>query len=396
MIVFRNARLIPILTEGYEGSMADVAISEGRIEGIYPAGHAFAACEEIDIQGRTLMPGMMDLHMHMYFTDDNFAAVALKTHNQHFISSIEYLNAFLDNGFTTVRDCGNIGYIGVAVRDGIARGVIDGPRVFTAGYCISPTAKGNFTFPGLYDEVDNINDIMGVCRKEFVEGIDFLKYMGTGSVANLTGEPGALVASREEIFAMQHAAEVLGTYVGVHCHGTSGIKYCVEAGVKTIEHASFMTDECIDMILERGNKTCLIPTLSPVVEIFEDVDGVVPAYLKAKIGSIYEAAKMLVTSERRGLLLGWGTDCSMKFFKAHTGYEFYARKKVGFTSLEMLRQATINSAKILGLEEELGTVKAGKMADLIVVNGDPVEDITVMYDKPAVVMKDGSVKRRTL
>ncbi|MCC8067908.1 MAG: amidohydrolase family protein [Clostridiales bacterium] len=396
MIVLRNARLIHELTEGYIGQTADVAVENKTIQGIYPTGQKFTDCEEIDLQGKTLMPGMIDLHMHMYFSDDNFAALAAKTQNQQLISSIKYLRCYLENGFTTVRDCGNPGYIGVDLRDAIAEGIIEGPRVFTSGYCITPYAKGNDTFPGLYAEVNKPEDILGVCRKDFVHGVDFLKYMATGSVANVTGEPGELVTTREELFAMQRAADVLGTYVAVHCHGTSGIKLCVEAGIRTIEHASIMTDECIDLILKKGNKTALIPTLSPVVEIYEDAEHTTPDYLKAKISDIYEAAKMLVVAEERGVLLGYGTDSSMKSSQAHIGYEFYARSKVGFRPIDILKQATINGAHILGMQDEIGTIKAGKRADLIVIAGNPDENISAMYAKPAFVMKDGAIKRNML
>ena len=394
-MILKNVRLIPYLTEDFEQEYADIVIRENKIEAILPAG-SIQSDEILDAKGKTLLPGLMDLHMHLYFSDGNFAALGAKSQNEQFVDSIAYARQYLDDGYTLIRDCGNTHQIGVAIRDAIARGLIDGPRVITSGKCITPTAKGNDTFPNLYLEVDDPERMLEVCRKEYVTGVDFLKYMATGSVANVTGEPGALVTTKEELFAIQKAAETLGTYVAVHCHGTSGIRLCIEAGIRTIEHASFMTQECIEMILERGNQSSLIPTLTPVCEMYEDVENSVPQYLKEKVASIFDAAHMLVNAERAGVKLGWGTDCSMKFSGHHTGYEFYARKKVGFTEQEILQQATINSAKILGLDEDFGTVKVGKYADLILVDGKPDEEISVMYQKPLLVIKGGEVKRNRM
>ena len=391
-MIIKNARLVPFLTEGYEGEYADVYTEENEISDLRPAG----TCEyfDVDARGMTLLPGLMDLHMHFYFSTGDFYALAAENHNQHFVDAIAYAKFFLDSGYTVIRDCGNPDGIGVAVRDAIASGIIEGPRVFTAGKCITPTAKGNDTFPSLYDEVDDPAAVMGICRKEYSDGIDFLKYMATGSVANRTGVPGALITTREELFAMQAAADSLGTYVGVHCHGTEGIKFCIEAGIRTIEHASFMTDECIRMILERGNQTALIPTLSPVCQLYEDTNS--PKWLRDKIPAIWDAAKMLVKAERSGVRLGWGTDQSMATYKKDIGYEFHARKQAGFTEEEMLKQATINSAEIMGIADRYGTVKPGKNADLILISGNPDKDISVMSERPALVMKDGKIVRNRL
>ena len=203
MFVLTNARLIPELTEGFDGAMADVVVNGSRIEALFPAGsRAFAGAETFDLAGKTLLPGMFDLHMHLYFSSSNFAAVALRSHNDYLFDSIAYAHEMLEQGYTTIRDCGNVYYIGIALRDAVNGGVLPGPRILASGMCLSPAAKGNDTFPNLYYEVNSPDEILTACRKEYAKGVDFIKYMGTGSVANLTGVPGALVSSRRELFAL--------------------------------------------------------------------------------------------------------------------------------------------------------------------------------------------------
>ena len=394
-MIIKNARLLPELTEGYAQEYGDVKVIGNRIEGIYPAASLSAEEGEqvLDACGKTLLPGMMDLHMHLYFHSSNLEAMGKEGPAEALLHCIEYAKEMLKWGFTTVRDCGSTFNLGVITRDAIADGVLQGPRVFACGKCITPTAKGNDTFPNLYTEVDRPDEMMGIVRKEHVLGTDFVKYMGTGSVANRTGAPGELVTTYEELAALQKAAESVGTYVAVHCHGTEGIKMCAEIGIHTIEHASVMTQECIDLILAHKNRTCLVPTLNPVYEIYESAAGAVPRWLYDKIVLLIEHTAMLVEAERQGCLLGWGTDTSLETFRKIPNYEFYARSKCGFTPMEILKQATINGARILGVEEELGSIRAGKLADLILVDGNPDQDILLMRQLPLMVMKDGKIER---
>lgn len=392
MLLLKNARLIPYLTEGYCQGLADIVVENGRIQSIVPAGNGSVPSDGdvLDVNGKTVMPGMFDLHMHLYFSSSNFAAVALRSQNDYVFDSISYAKEFLRQGFTTIRDCGNVCYIGIAVRDAAAAGIIEAPRILTAGKCITPYAKGNSTFPNLYWEVNTPEEILAACRYEYAQGVDFFKYMGTGSVANLTGVPGELVCSREELFALQAAADAMHTTAAVHCHGKEGILYCAQAGIHTIEHASMIDNECIEEILRQNGKTTIVPTLNPVINIHRcEGEGAMPKIIRDKIDLVYSQTHLLVEATRAGVLTGWGTDTSMGFFKAHPGYEFDARREIGYTNEEMLKQDTINSAKILGMENDLGTVKEGKMADLIVINGNPDEDITAMYALPDVVLKEG-------
>lgn len=392
MLLIKNARLISYLTEGYCEGLADIVVENGQISAIVPAGKATVPGETeiLDAEGKTVMPGMLDLHMHLYFSTDNFAALGAKSSNEYIFDGIQYANEFLRQGFTTIRDCGNAFDVGLALRNAVNAGIIHGPRIFTAGQCLSPYAKGNDTFPNLYCEVNTPEELLKACRREHAKGVDFVKYMATGAVSNLNGEPGELISSREEIFALQAAVEASGVYAGVHCHGKEGILYCAEAGIHTIEHASMIDDECIDMILKKNGRTAIIPTLDPVVRLHRGEDcGELPASIFASIEKVYAHTADLVAATRAGVLTGWGTDSSYTFFASHVGYEFGARQEAGYTNEEMLKQATINGAKVLGLDKELGTIKEGKLADMIIVDGEPDKDISVMQKYPVAVFKEG-------
>lgn len=397
-MILRNARLLPFLTEGYTGEEADIVIRDGKIEKILPSskkaeGDTKSGQEEtdlIDLGGAYVLPGLMDLHMHMYFATDNFEKLAMQRPAQNVISCISYAQTLLSWGYTTIRDMGNPDYMGVDIRNAVEEGKIEGPRIFTAGRCMSPYAKGNDTFPNLYYEVNSPQEVRTACRYENARGVDWLKYMATGSVANRTGVPGAMITTQEELDALEAGAEETGLHAAVHCHGTEGILACVRAGIRTIEHASFVTDECIEEILKKGSRSCLIPTLTPVVGIHNEfAEGGEKNYMTEKIEQCYRAAGGLVQAQRAGILLGWGTDTSRTSFQKNPGFEFIARKQAGFTNREILEQATINSAKVLGLEESLGTICEGKKADLIAVDGNPMDDITVMTRKPALVIREG-------
>lgn len=390
MLILQNARLIPELTEGFDGIRADIVIKDGEIDSILPAGSATMEAETLDLAGKTLLPGFFDLHMHLYFSSDNFAAVALRGQTGYVLDSIQYAKAMLRQGFTTIRDAGNPYYIANAVRDAVAAGVVAGPRILASGAILTPYAKGNDSFPHLYKELNSPAEMLAACRYEHAQGVDYIKYMATGSVANLTGEPGELITSQEEVDALQAAAESVGTPVMVHCHGKEGILYCARAGVATIEHASMIDDECIDVILRKNGKTAIVPTLDPVINIHRGDDGgAMPPIIQQKIDQVYAQTEKLIAASRAGILTGWGTDVSMEFFDANPGYEFDARREIGYTNMEMLKQVTINSAKILGLDERLGSIKAGKLADLVVIDGNPDEDISAMLQYPCAVFKEG-------
>lgn len=391
-MLLKNCRLVPELTEGYDGASADVLTEGGKIEKIAPCGTMEYECEVLDVQGKTLLPGLFDLHAHLMFAEADFNALLLKDSNATLIDCIRFAKNYLRYGYTTVRDCGGPGYVNIAVRDAVRDGVICGPDIISCGLIITPTAKGNGTFGSLYREIDNPRDLMHAVRTDVCRGADFIKYMATGSVANSGGEPGELIATPEELRAISGAAAFCGTYVAAHCHGLEGIKQCILNGVYSIEHATYIDDECIDMILRQEKQSVLVPTFACSYERYinfdyeHDRDNELSVQCHDAFAAALEGIKK---AGRSGVLVGWGTDQCMQELLEMPGREFVARELMGLGNVELLKQATINSARIVGQDAVKGTVKVGKLADLIVVDGDPVSDISVMNREPLHVLKRG-------
>lgn len=392
MTILRNCRLVPALTEGFTETMADIVIEGKEIKEIYPVGVLQAEeAEELDVAGATVLPGFFDLHAHLMFVNQDYNASMMRSQNQYLLDCMEYAKVYLKHGYTTIRDCGNDFYTGVAIRDAVNRGIIQGTRIITSGKIISPIAKGNKSFGTLYEEVDRPDEMMRACRNEVVNGVDFIKYMITGAVLNESGVPGEMVTTPAEIKAIVEAADSLNTYIAAHCHGTEGIKQAVINGVRTIEHASYMTDECIELILKYGCRSSLVPTLSIAYSLYNHFfEGTILQEFidKSKVACAHmmEGIKM---AEAAGITVGWGTDFDRENFDKYVGLEFIGRDEIGLPNETILRQATINSAKIVGLDDKLGTIKCGKYADLAIMAGKPDEDLSVMKQLPLYVFKEG-------
>ena len=386
-LAIRNARLVSALTEGYDGQQADLLIEGGRIAGIFPVGKDLSGCEKIDAAGRTVLPGLLDLHTHLYFTRLDTGFLAMRKQNDTLLDCAAYARELLRQGFTTIRDCGNPHYTAMAVRKGIECGLLDGPRILACGYGLMPTAPGNED-SDIAIHADTPDEIVKIGRQQIARGADFLKYFGTGSVGSEGGIPGALLTTRKELQTLNDTAEAYGRYASMHCHSKAGILLCADVGIRSIEHASDIDDECIERILSRGSHSTIVPTLGPIGLMRSGMLG--ESIAKKVRETSCEQQKMLEAS-RVGILTGWGTDVSLDYYSSNPGSEFLLRKERGWTAVEMLEQATINSAKIIGVEDKLGTIKVGKIADIVIVDGKPDEDITIMTRYPWRVLQAGKV-----
>lgn len=393
-MLLKNCRLVPELTEGYQGHMADILVESGIIAAVAPCGTLPVEGEVLDLAGRTVLPGLFDLHAHLMLIHSDFYGLLMKDSNSTMVDCIRFAKNYLKYGYTTVRDCGGPSYTNIAVRDAISEGVVPGPDIISCGYIITPTAKGNGTFSNIYNEVDKASELMHAVRKDICHGADFIKYMATGSVANPSGEPGELVATPEELRAVSDAAAFCNTYVAAHCHGLEGIKQCIRNGVYTIEHATYIDDECIDMILHQKRQSALVPTFACMYERYMNFDEVRDADNEISVqchAAFVAAREGIWKASQAGVLVGWGTDQTMQEFLDMPGREFIARTHMGLSNVELLKQATINSAKIVGQDDQKGTVKVGKVADLIVIDGDPIADISRMNCEPVYVLKNGKI-----
>ncbi|MBP3372382.1 MAG: amidohydrolase family protein, partial [Clostridia bacterium] len=224
-------------------------------------------------------------------------------------------------------------------------------------------------------------------RKNIAKGADFLKIYGSGSMMAAGSNPGLPLFMDDEIAEATAVARQKETYVAIHCHGSDAIYQAVRLGCETIEHASFIDDRALD-ILATKEGAGIVPTLSIVVDMIEHTDP------NTDYGKrVIEKMKALVDKikshlghayERGDILIGWGTDVSINSYNRESGAEFRIRKEVyGWDNIEILKQATINSAKLCRIDDVTGSIKVGKCADVILVDGDPVQDLSCMYHNAA-------------
>lgn len=308
-LVLKNCRLVKDLVEGFDLPYADILLEDGKISKICPVGFDFGEMPFIDANQQTLLPGLIDLHVHLMFVNQDYPYMLQRSPYQYLLDCISHEKVLLKQGYTTVRDCGSQDGAGAAIRDAINAGTLKGPRVITSGHCVTPTTKGNDGFGKLYFTFDKPEDAMYVCRKELEKGADFIKLMATGSVLNVGGEPGALIITPEEIRALTEAAKFNGTYVAAHCHGKNAILECIKNGVKTIEHGTYLDEDVIDAILEHGNDVAIIGTYAVVYSLLQNYTGSVPEEFIKKCEKIMETyGAMGKLAYEKGVKFGWGSD----------------------------------------------------------------------------------------
>jgi imidazolonepropionase-like amidohydrolase len=388
-----------------------VAVDGTRIvhAGPGPANHP--ADKVVDCRGHTLLPGLIDAHVHVYAMDVNLIRneqrpITLLAHRAHVM-----LERALMRGFTTVRDCGGADY-GLALA--LEQGWIRGPRLFYCGTMLSQTGgHGDLRHPQdraveafkwncgcrsghIATTVDGEDEIRKAIRETLRRGASFIKFAASGGVTSVAGSVNTLQFSDAEVRAIVDEAGRHGVYCTAHCHPDHGIRRAIQSGVQCIEHASMIARETADLAAERG--TFIVPTLAVVTAIERHGAelGYAPESL-AKLGPVKAAMRGgLEHLKRAGAQVGFGTDL-LGPLEQHQMLEFAERAAV-FSPVEILRQATSVNARILGQEGRLGVLAAGALADLILVEGDPLGDLAVLHagKPPALIMKDGALVHCTL
>ncbi len=394
MFILRNARLIPELTEGYEGNRGDLVIDQGIIQEIKAAKTASGE-SVIDMTDKTVIPGLIEGHLHLDLSgidpfEENTQSDAYRT-----MRALHLAQNNLFMGYTTVRDLGDRNNIIISLAKAIDEEMVLGPDILASGRIISPTESGNDFFGGMYLEADSPEEYTKAVRKQYQAGARWIKIMGTGAVMNPGAVPGKAIIFEEELKAACTAARYVDLPVAVHCHGTDGIKMCIRNGVRTVEHSTIMDDECIRMYKE-SSETFMMPTLSPSFSFLELADSLPKHYVEKSKKIIKCLTEGMIAAREAGLKMGWGTDAGV--YKGSHGnglYEFRLRiQKMGFTPLETLLQATKYNAEILGISDTVGTIAVGKRANLAVYHGNPDEDIDVLRDIEMVIKKGKIVPLR--
>ena len=384
MLLLRNCRFIPELTEDTDLVCGDVQIVDQKITAILPCGtQVDGDYAELDLQGKTLMPGLIDMHLHLrHYKDLTPVAPCDIAYNV-----LCYANFMLDNGYTTLRDCGDHKSTpAAALRRAIQAGKFVGPNIYTSGMTIMPTETGG-ELPWARENhiyADSAQQMRYDVRYVIMEGADFVKLYGSGSMMVEGAQPGNRIMETDEMEAAVKAAAMKSTYCAIHMHGAEGCDTAARVGIRTIEHASFITEDTLRYLDGK-----------------EDQGIVITAAIFGSIGDSPMAKRRMEESfaclrkvKNYNVLVGWGTDISLHDYMADPYLEFKFRKEqLGFSNSEILKQVTMNSAKLMMQDHLFGSVKVGKLADLIVVDGDPVEDLTIMYQKPVHVIKSGKIIR---
>ncbi len=354
----------------------------------------------IDLTDKTILPGVMDMHVHLTGdAEENFLASRGNSVPRQTVKAVKNAQKTLMAGFTTVRNLGAAGYSVIAVRDGINAGEVPGPRIWAAGHSIGVTGghcDDNFSPPEANSKSKGVADGPWAVREKVRENIKYgantIKVCATGGVFSKGTKVGIQQLTEDEIRAAVEEAHMRGLIAAAHAHGTSGIKAAIRAGIDSIEHCSFMDEEAIELALKHGTYLSCDIYNTEYTLAFGEANGVPEENInkeklvsKAQRESFRQAVKA-------GANMVFGSDAAI-YPHGDNGKQFSRMVQFGMTPLQSIQAATINSATLLKQQSELGQIKEGFLADIIAVDGNPIDDISLM-ENVSFVMKDGKVYKQ--
>ena len=375
-------RALVIDGTGARPERATVVIENGRISAVgadariaIPTGATV-----IEGAGHALLPGLIDCHVH-YCLDagpDSLRSLEQDDPTVTAIKAVAHAHATLDGGITTVRDVGSRGHISISVTRAIRAGIIPGPRTLNAGLAICMTG-GHAWFIGR--QTNGADDVVKAVQEQIQAGADLIKFIATGGVLTPGTSPGSAQLTPDELKAGVDEAARAGRRVAAHAHGAEGMKNALRAGVQSIEHGTLLDDEAIALFLTHG--TFLVPTLSAIQSGCEmGRQGGMPDYAVEKSLALGEEQKKTFRKAvQAGVRIAMGTDAGTPFNRhGRNAQELRRMVEFGMTPMQAVEAATRSAATLLGLENEIGTIEAGKLADLILVRSNPLDDIALLQE----------------
>jgi len=354
----------------------------------------------IDLRGFTLLPGLMDMHVHFGGEYQSKAKRPIKVEREtEAILATQHAYKTLKVGFTTVRQVGDSGMVAISLRDAINSNQIVGPRMFTSGKSIATTgghadptngmSSDSYEYPTAEDGVINgPYDAYTAVRQRYKDGADGIKLTVTGGVLSVAKSGDNPQFTLEEVDAVVKAAKDYGMWVAVHAHGPQGMKRAVLAGVDSVEHGTFMTEEIMDLMISNG--TYYVPTISAgeFVAAKSKIDNYFPEIVRPKAASVGpQIGATFKKAHERGVKIAFGTDAGVQPHGTNSD-EFVYMVQYGMSPMKAIKSATINTAMLLGINDDLGSIDIGKTADIIAVKGNPILDIENIKNI-RFVMKEG-------
>jgi imidazolonepropionase-like amidohydrolase len=406
--VIRPGRVLDVRTGELKSNQA-IVIEGEKIVQIGPAAETKAAAGDttVDLPEATLLPGLIDAHTHltMDLNSLGYAGLGISTAREA-LHGARNARRTLEAGFTTVRNVGANDYADIALRDAINDGDVIGPRMVASGPALSISGghcDSNLLPPAFHffagGVADGIEAVQHKVREIIKYGADVIKVCATGGVLSKGDDPNASQFTLEEMKSIVADAHRLGRRVAAHAHGAEGVRWASEAGVDSVEHGHLMDDAAVAALKKNG--TYLVPTLFLTEYMQQNMErSEVPEFSKQKMRMVAAAAQQNVKKAfDAGIKVAFGTDAAVYPHGWNAG-EFHVYVKLGMTPLAAIQTATINAADLLGgtWAKQVGTLDAGKYADLIAVEGDPTKDVTILehvkfVTKGGVVYKNDYAKK---
>lgn len=408
-ILFKNAKLLDPNADALQGGTS-VLVEGDKIKEVSSKPIKAPKADVIDCAGKTLMPGLIDCHVHVFLSEVNIRALEAVPLTMMTAKGADQALAMLNRGFTTVRDTGGADW---GMRDAIAQGYLKGPRLFIAGRAIGPT--GGHSDPRRRTDVgkpscfccnamnfsmevsDGTDAVRGAVREQLRQGVDQIKIMVSGGVASPYDPLDSKQFTLDEIGAAVEEAEAFGRYVQAHAYTPEAITRAVSKGVRTIEHGNLIDEKSAKLMKQKG--AYMVANLVAYYAMKERAKEFgMNADMLAKNDLVIDGGlKSLEICKRAGVKVGYGSDL-LGQLQVDQSREFLLRREV-LSPIEILRQATIVGAEILRQEGKLGIVAPGAYADILVVDGDPIKKLELLTgqgEHMSVIMKAGQFHKNRL